>query len=169
VKLTNDSIGAPLSAAYHFGSPETGKYLSQFITAQVSFVNHIPAELLGQPPHVIPSTITILTIYPVGPTFPLNHPVDPSTRYPTTLFSKPVPAFINPVSKHSALIKAALVASSSQEKAKALSTLYAAALTDLPEIKRYQQVRAGFGFFEQALGKPFSSPIHALQIVVMVG
>lgn len=54
VKSLDDAIdfinnnGNELLAAYHFGENAQCKYLSQFVSSQVSYVNHIPAELLGQ-------------------------------------------------------------------------------------------------------------------------
>jgi aldehyde dehydrogenase (NAD+) len=37
----------PLSAFYVFADPLPAKYLTQFVRTRVSFVNHIPANLLG--------------------------------------------------------------------------------------------------------------------------
>lgn len=37
-----------LLAAYFFADPRAAKYLSQFITADVSFTNHIPPQFLGK-------------------------------------------------------------------------------------------------------------------------
>lgn len=37
-----------LMAAYFFADPRAAKYLSQFITADVSLTNHIPSQLLGK-------------------------------------------------------------------------------------------------------------------------
>jgi len=34
-------------AAYHFSDLKTGKYLAQFIPAEVSFINYIPFDILG--------------------------------------------------------------------------------------------------------------------------
>jgi hypothetical protein len=54
VKSLDDAIdfinsdSSELLAAYHFGENAQCKYLSQFVPSQVSYVNHIPAELLGQ-------------------------------------------------------------------------------------------------------------------------
>jgi acyl-CoA reductase-like NAD-dependent aldehyde dehydrogenase len=54
VKSLDDAIdfinsdSSELLAAYHFGENAQCKYLSQFVASQVSYVNHIPAELLGQ-------------------------------------------------------------------------------------------------------------------------
>lgn len=38
----------PLSALYIFAEPLAAKYLTQFIRTRASFVNHIPANLLGK-------------------------------------------------------------------------------------------------------------------------
>lgn len=86
----------------------------------------------------------------VGPTFPANHPIQSSTRYPTALFSKPTPAFVESSSK-SVAVKNALVASSSSQKAAALQALRQEAMADLREEKRSIPSRAAFGFFEQAM------------------
>jgi acyl-CoA reductase-like NAD-dependent aldehyde dehydrogenase len=54
VKSLDDAIdfinnnGNELLAAYHFGDKAQCKYLSQFVASQVSYINHVPAELLGQ-------------------------------------------------------------------------------------------------------------------------
>lgn len=46
---TSSPVGKPANlASYVFAQPATAKYLSQFIDAQASFVNHIPAQLLGE-------------------------------------------------------------------------------------------------------------------------
>lgn len=53
VKSLDDAIdfinnnGGELLAAYHWGDAAQCKYLSQFVASQVSYVNHVPAELLG--------------------------------------------------------------------------------------------------------------------------
>ncbi|GAB7351468.1 hypothetical protein MBLNU459_g2127t1 [Dothideomycetes sp. NU459] len=122
-----------LLAAYHWGKAGECKYLSQFIAAQVSFVNHVPTEIL------------------VGPAFPANHPVVISTRYPTALFTKPVPAFTMPSSKSKA-VESALLAASASDRATALRKLYAEATSALAKDKKQEkQIRAHFGFFEQAM------------------
>lgn len=90
IKSLDDAIdfigsadSAPALAAYHFGSPQVGKYLAQFVNARVSFVNNIPRELL------------------VGPAHPATHAVDPSTRYPVDMFTLARPAFIQPTASSS--------------------------------------------------------------------
>ena len=42
------SDGKELLAAYHWAEPTQAKYLSQFVSAQASFVNNIPTEILGK-------------------------------------------------------------------------------------------------------------------------
>lgn len=154
VKSLDDAIdflngdGKECLAAYHWGGPAQCKYLSQFVSARVSFANHIPAEIL------------------VGPSFPTNHTVAPSTRYPTSLFSKPVPAFISP-STSSTAVERALLSDSGLKKAEALQALKQQAISDLPRAKRPKQMRAAFGFFEQALLTNVSTIL--LSTVTVVG
>jgi hypothetical protein len=78
--LSSTDSSAPGLAAYHFGNPQVGKYLAQFVNARVSFVNQIPRELL------------------VGPAHPSSHAVDPSTRYTVDMFTLARPAFIQSTS-----------------------------------------------------------------------
>lgn len=47
IDFINNGDSSELLAAYHFGGNAQGKYLSQFVASQVSYINHIPAELLG--------------------------------------------------------------------------------------------------------------------------
>lgn len=75
IDFINSSAGGPCLAAYHFGNGPSAKYLAQFVDAAVSFVNIVPKEML------------------VGPAFPTSHPVQSSTRYPTSLLTVPRPAF----------------------------------------------------------------------------
>ncbi|KAI7264141.1 ALDH-like protein [Hortaea werneckii] len=111
-------------AAYHFGNPATGKYLSQFIDAEVSFVNHIPRELL------------------VGPAFPTGHPIELQNRYPRELFTVHRPAFINsPASDQT--IRDVLSSSNRASSTKLLE----AATAPLNVMKRHPG--GGVGFFEQ--------------------
>ena len=78
IDLITSKTSIPCLAAYHFGSAATGKYLSQFIEAQHTFINHVPHNLL------------------IGPALPLSTTAsDPRQRYPTTLFSVPRPVYIN--------------------------------------------------------------------------
>ncbi|KAI7511254.1 ALDH-like protein [Hortaea werneckii] len=111
-------------AAYHFGNPATGKYLSQFIDAAVSFVNYVPRELL------------------VGPAFPTGRPIELQTRYPREFFTVHRPVFINsPASDQR--IREVLGSSNRTASAKLLE----AATAPLNVMKRHPG--GGVGFFEQ--------------------
>jgi hypothetical protein len=68
----------PALAAYHFGNPQVGKYLAQFVDAQVSFVNHVPRDLL------------------VGPARQLRPDLDLSIAYTVDMLSIHRPTFIRP-------------------------------------------------------------------------
>jgi hypothetical protein len=118
VKSLDDAIdfigsaeGGPALAAYHFGTPQVGKYLAQFVDARVSFVNHVPRDLL------------------VGPARPVTQIVDASTTYTVDMFSLARPAFIAP-SSSSAEIAAALSSANGSRK------LLESALSPLKAMKR---------------------------------
>ncbi|GAB1737206.1 hypothetical protein NU219Hw_g1138t1 [Hortaea werneckii] len=111
-------------AAYHFGNPATGKYLSQFIDAGVSFVNHVPRELL------------------VGPAFPTGYTVELQTRYPRELFTVHRPAYINSLASEKK-IREVLVSSNRAASAQ----LVEAATAPLNVMRRHPG--GGVGFFEQ--------------------
>ncbi|KAI7317158.1 ALDH-like protein [Hortaea werneckii] len=121
---STSNIRAANLAAYHFGNPATGKYLSQFIDAEVSFVNHVPRELL------------------VGPAFPTGHPIELQIRYPRELFTVHRPAFIDS-SGSEKRIREVLVSSNRAAPEK----LIEAATAPLNVIKRHPG--GGVGFFEQ--------------------
>lgn len=121
---STSNIRAANLAAYHFGNPATGKYLSQFIDAEVSFVNHVPRELL------------------VGPAFPTGHPIELQIRYPRELFTVHRPAFIDS-SGSEKRIREVLVSSNRAASAK----LIEAATAPLNVMKRHPG--GGVGFFEQ--------------------
>jgi hypothetical protein len=76
IDFISSAENTPALAAYHFGNPQVGKYLAQFVDARVSFVNQIPRELL------------------VGPAHPASYPVDLSARYTVDMFTLARPAFI---------------------------------------------------------------------------
>lgn len=120
IKSLDDAIdfissgeSAPALAAYHFGNPQVGKYLAQFVDARVSFVNQIPRELL------------------VGPAHPATHAVDPSTRYTVDMFTLARPAFIQSTTTSSE-IAAVMSASNSSTAQKFLEQ----ALSPLVAMKR---------------------------------
>lgn len=112
-----DFIGSadsgPALAAYHFGNPQVGKYLAQFVDARISFVNNIPRELL------------------VGPAHPSSHAVDPSIRYPIDIFTLARPSFIQPTTSSSTI--AALMSSTNGSVAQ---KYLEQALSPLVEMKR---------------------------------
>ena len=47
IDLLNSAFSPRIRALYAFADPKAAKYLAQFIQTDVSFVNHIPASLLG--------------------------------------------------------------------------------------------------------------------------
>jgi len=118
VKSLDDAIdfvgsaeGGPALAAYHFGNPQVGKYLAQFVDARVSFVNHIPRDLL------------------VGPARPVTEVGDASATYTVEMFSLSRPAFITP-STSSSEIAAAMSSATGSRK------LLESALSPLKAMKR---------------------------------
>ncbi|KAK1065909.1 hypothetical protein LTR74_007623 [Friedmanniomyces endolithicus] len=118
------SKGMPALAAFHFSNPASAKYLTQFIDANVSFVNSIPRELL------------------VGPAYPTAHPIDLAMRYPPHLFTEPRPAYI----KRAAGSQKIFLALASSDNA-AAHALIAEATAPLAAMKRHPG--GGVGFFEQ--------------------
>lgn len=123
IDLIGSASSRPCLAAHLFGSPAAGKYLSQFIDANASFINHIPREIL------------------IGPAFPVGHPVNPAERYPLYLFTIPHPTYINPSSSTEELSRA--LSSSNNPVAQKLLT---DALKPLVEMKRHPG--GSLGFFE---------------------
>jgi hypothetical protein len=118
VKSLDDAIdfigsaeGGPALAAYHFGTSQVGKYLVQFVDARVSFVNHIPRDLL------------------VGPARPVTQVVDASAAYTVEMFSLARPAFIAPSSSSSEMAAALSSATGSRK-------LLEQALSPLKAMKR---------------------------------
>ncbi|KAJ5992340.1 aldehyde dehydrogenase PutA [Penicillium sp. IBT 35674x] len=59
------------AASYIFASPESAKYLAQFIDAHLSWVNHVPMDIF------------------IGPAIPYNSALGESTRYPVDIFEVP--------------------------------------------------------------------------------
>ncbi|KAF2132054.1 ALDH-like protein [Dothidotthia symphoricarpi CBS 119687] len=116
-----------LLAAYFFGTPSAGKYLSQFIKADVSFANHIPYRLL------------------LGPAAPSTQAIDIEKRYTTHHFTRASPAFITPPSSQTTI--SAAVASKDSRKASA--DLLAKATQEIKEKKRAEWI--AIGYFEQGI------------------
>lgn len=124
IDLIGSATESPCLAAYHFCNHATGKYLSQFVAAEATFINHVPRELL------------------VGPSAPVGKPLDTSNRYPIELFTVPRPAFVEP-STQAATLATAL---SSPNNTTAQGLVKEAA-SPLKEVKR--NPGGGVGFFEQ--------------------
>lgn len=112
-------------AAYHFGNPQVGKYLAQFVDARVSFVNQIPRELL------------------VGPAHPASYAVEPSTRYTVEMFTLARPAFIQ-AAKSSDEIAAVLTSTNQSAAQKLLEQ----ALAPLVAMKRKPGGGVGKSIFQ---------------------
>ncbi|KAH7078762.1 Aldehyde/histidinol dehydrogenase [Paraphoma chrysanthemicola] len=116
-----------LLAAYHFGAAAAGKYLSQYINADISFTNHIPYRLL------------------IGPAAPSHQPIDIDARYTTTHFSRAAPAYISPPPSQSAL--APVIAG--KDSRKPAADLLAHAAAEIKEPKRAESI--AIGYFEQGI------------------
>ena len=115
---------SPCTATYHLGSPETGKYLSQFMPSAASFVNHVPRELL------------------LGPASPQSHTLDLANRYPANLFTVPRPQYIVPTAESQKLAPAFAADGNSYAR-----QLAAEAVQDLQVMNRASG--KSVGFFEQ--------------------
>lgn len=70
IDLANSSP-SPLTASFIFSALPAAKYMSQFISANASFINQAPTELL------------------VGPVAPADYPVSLKTRYSRAMFEIP--------------------------------------------------------------------------------
>lgn len=134
VKSLDDAIdflgsaeGGPALAAYHFGNPQTCKYLAQFVDARVSFVNHVPRELL------------------IGPARPVTQNVDSLAVYTVEMFSLSRPALIQP-STSSLEIAAAM----SSANGSAGRELMEQALSPLKAMKRHPGGGVGMCYFARS-------------------
>lgn len=116
-----------LLAGYYFGTPSAGKYLSQFVKADVSLVNHIPYRLL------------------LGPAAPAAHTIDIDARYTQAQFTHASPAFITPASSHDVLPKVL----SGKESSRAATETLAKASQEIKEKKRAEWI--AIGYFEQGI------------------
>ncbi|KAH9868345.1 hypothetical protein J1614_007417 [Plenodomus biglobosus] len=121
------STSETLLAAYHFGTPAAGKYLSQFVSADTSYVNHIPTRLL------------------LGPAAPSNHPIDLNNRYTTRQFTRASPTYISPPLLQTAL--PSVVAG--KDARKAAAELLAQATLEIKEKERAEWI--AIGYFEQGI------------------
>ena len=135
-----------LLASYIFAAPTSAKYMSQFIRSQVSFVNQVPLELLGQffPSRKVKNTEYTDTLI-VGPAAPQSSPIDRSLRYPIDLLSVPSAQYITP-SQSSQFVLECLRNPNTNAMAKGLRE---ASRKARPKNKR--SVGGQVGFFEQAI------------------
>lgn len=126
--IDEDSESASgLLAGYYFGRPSAGKYLSQFIKADASFLNHVPYRLL------------------LGPAAPAYYAIDIDARYTKAQFSRPSPAFVAAASSHAALVKVLGGKDARKASAEALSK----AALEIKEKKRAEWI--AIGYFEQGI------------------
>jgi aldehyde dehydrogenase (NAD+) len=130
-----------LLAAYHFGTPSAGKYLSQFIKADVSLVNHVDYRLL------------------VGPAAPSSYTIDLDNRYSTEQFTRAVPAYVTTVQTSVSKIFVG------KESRKAAAALLANATQEIKEKKRAEWI--AIGFFEQ--GILIGLGLYGIPILTCVG
>jgi len=115
-----------LLATYSFADPASAKYLTQFINARASFVNHIPTQIL------------------VGPATPMEPMAKPTNRYPHVMFKLPTPIYCQPPPLSNSL--GTVLTSQGKKEIEALNTK--AAL--LPKLAK--RPPGGIpGFFEQAI------------------
>lgn len=122
IDLITNGANDRLLAAYHFAAPPHAKYLSQFISADVSFANHIPSSLL------------------LGPAAPSHVRIDLEKRYIKDHFVKVAPVSITPAQSRVPLIdRSSRAASKSLEEA-------------AQEIKTPRRAEwIALGFFEQGI------------------
>ncbi|KAF1941288.1 ALDH-like protein [Clathrospora elynae] len=135
---------ATLLSAYHFGTPSTGKYLSQFVSADSSFVNHIPFPLL------------------LGPSGPSTHAIDTGKRYTSYQFTHPSPAYITPPASQAAVSK---VLTGKEDARKASAELLSKATQEIKEKKRAESI--AIGYFEQ--GILLGLGVYAVPLLTCVG
>ena len=120
-------VGLELLAGYYFGTPAAGKYLAQFIQANLSVVNHVPYRLL------------------LGPAAPAYHAVDVDARFTKDQFLRVSPALIKPAGSHAALASVLSGKDSRRAAAEALSK----ATQEIKEKKRADWI--AIGYFEQGI------------------
>ncbi|OQE28271.1 hypothetical protein PENSTE_c003G01473 [Penicillium steckii] len=115
-----------LAATYAFAEPASAKYLTQFIDADISWVNHVPSHML------------------VGPAIPRHTLYSHETRYSRQSFQVPRPQLTNAPAKTYAT-QTILKADDTLKS----DALWREAISPLPSMKQ----RAGFkfGFFEQGI------------------
>ncbi|KAF2688096.1 hypothetical protein K458DRAFT_440814 [Lentithecium fluviatile CBS 122367] len=116
-----------LLTGYYFGTPSSGKYLSQFINADASFVNHIPFRLL------------------LGPAAPTFHLIDVDHRYTMQHFTRPSPSLIAHPLSQAGMSKIL----ANKDARKATAELLDTAKQEIKEKKRSERI--AIGYFEQGI------------------
>jgi aldehyde dehydrogenase (NAD+) len=129
ISLIDEDVEASseLLAGYYFGTPAAGKYLAQFIQANLSAVNHVPYRLL------------------LGPAAPAYHAIDVDARYTKDQFTRMSPALIKPASSHAALSRVLGGKDSRRVATEALSKT----TQEIKEKKRADWI--AIGYFEQGI------------------
>ena len=125
--ILNDS-DEPLLAAYHFAAPSHAKYLSQSVSADVSFVNHIPLPLL------------------LGPSAPAFRAFDLEKRYAKEHFTKGQPYFITSNDRRVVELEGVIGETTGSKK---LDALLKSSTQEIKEKKRDEWI--AIGFFEQGI------------------
>ncbi|KAJ6015143.1 hypothetical protein N7540_009734 [Penicillium herquei] len=115
-----------LAATYAFAAPASAKYLTQFIDANISWVNYVPAHML------------------IGPAIPQNKAYNASTRYATVQFQLPRPQLITPPA--AAVAAQTILSSANTTKSDAL---WRESIAPLPSTN--QRPGHKIGFFEQGI------------------
>ncbi|KAL4992700.1 Aldehyde/histidinol dehydrogenase [Aspergillus falconensis] len=117
-----------LAATYAFADAPSAKYLTQFIDAHISFINHVPVDLLISPAYPVTTRPT----------------ADRSTRYNAAAFQVPRPQFVTE-STNTTLTRTVLDRPTSTEAGK----IWDDALKPLPPTG--QKAGKRIGFFEQGI------------------
>ncbi|KAE8346124.1 hypothetical protein BDV24DRAFT_158921 [Aspergillus arachidicola] len=113
-----------LAATYTFSAPAAAKYVSESIDAHLSWINHIPYDML------------------VGPVLPAQYPLNTETRYTVEMFEVPRPQIISPT--------ASTMTSASILKRKGIDAQIEERIqAPLPALQQRPGHRVGF--FEQGL------------------
>ena len=126
IDFINSATEEPLAALLVYGSPDVGKYASQFINSHLCCVNDVPVELL------------------VAPLTPIGFATQPGKPYRKEMFSVPKPQLIQFGERNSKL--AAMLDNNDEQEAVKLRKQ--AQSTDT-EVK--QPAGHAIGFFEQGL------------------
>ncbi|CAK96585.1 uncharacterized protein An07g01400 [Aspergillus niger] len=126
VSLLDTAMGT-LAATYAFSAPAAAKYLTQFIDAYTSYINHVPVDILKS----------------VGPAYPINQQPSRETRYSTHSLQVPRPQFVTETS-NTALVQEIVKGYASKS-----NDALREALVPLPAIG--QRSGKAIGFFEQGI------------------